>query len=49
LGARDRMELAANDAYWNGKPAIARIVLRFIPTRTRNSSGCAPASSTACS
>jgi len=27
----DRMELAANDAYWNGKPAIARIVLRFIP------------------
>jgi peptide/nickel transport system substrate-binding protein len=27
----DRMEFAANDAYWNGKPAISRIVLRFIP------------------
>jgi len=27
----DRMELAANDAYWNGKPSIARIVIRFIP------------------
>ncbi len=27
----DRMELAANDAYWNGKPSISRIVIRFIP------------------
>ena len=27
----DRIEFVANDRYWNGKPAIARIVLRFIP------------------
>jgi peptide/nickel transport system substrate-binding protein len=27
----DRIELVANDRYWNGKPAIARIVMRFIP------------------
>ncbi len=26
----DRIELAANEAYWNGKPGIARIVLRFL-------------------
>ncbi len=26
----DRLELAANDSYWNGKPSIARITLRFI-------------------
>jgi peptide/nickel transport system substrate-binding protein len=26
----DRLELAANQTYWNGKPAIARITLRFI-------------------
>jgi peptide/nickel transport system substrate-binding protein len=26
----DRMELAANGAYWNGKPSIARVVVRFI-------------------
>lgn len=26
----DRLELAANDAYWNGKPAIRTIVIRFI-------------------
>ena len=27
----DRIELVANDRYWNGKPALARVVLRFIP------------------
>jgi len=27
----DRLELAANDGYWNGRPAVRRIVLRFIP------------------
>jgi peptide/nickel transport system substrate-binding protein len=26
----DRLELAANDGYWNGKPDIARITVRFI-------------------
>ncbi|HEX3465964.1 MAG TPA: peptide ABC transporter substrate-binding protein [Candidatus Elarobacter sp.] len=26
----DRLELAANDRYWNGKPALARITIRFI-------------------
>jgi peptide/nickel transport system substrate-binding protein len=26
----DRLELAANESYWNGKPSIARITLRFI-------------------
>jgi peptide/nickel transport system substrate-binding protein len=26
----DRLELAANNAYWQGKPAIARIVVRFM-------------------
>lgn len=27
----DRLELAANDAYWGGKPAIPHLVIRFIP------------------
>jgi len=27
----DRIELVANDRYWNGKPALGRIVVRFIP------------------
>lgn len=27
----DRLELAANDGYWGGKPAIPRIVVRFMP------------------
>jgi peptide/nickel transport system substrate-binding protein len=26
----DRLELAANERYWNGKPSIARIVIRFL-------------------
>jgi peptide/nickel transport system substrate-binding protein len=26
----DRLELAANEHYWNGKPAIARITIRFL-------------------
>lgn len=26
----DRLELAANDAYWNGAPAIPRVTLRFV-------------------
>ena len=26
----DRLELAANDVYWNGKPSIPRITIRFI-------------------
>jgi peptide/nickel transport system substrate-binding protein len=26
----DRLELAANASYWHGKPALARIVIRFI-------------------
>jgi peptide/nickel transport system substrate-binding protein len=27
----DRLELAANNAYWGGRPAIPRITVRFIP------------------
>jgi len=27
----DRLELAANAAYWGGKPAIPRVTVRFIP------------------
>jgi peptide/nickel transport system substrate-binding protein len=27
----DHLELVANEAYWGGKPALARIVIRFIP------------------
>jgi len=27
----DHLELAANEAYWGGKPALAGIVVRFIP------------------
>ena len=27
----DHLELAANDAYWGGKPAFSRIMVRFIP------------------
>ncbi len=27
----DRLELAANERYWGGRPSIARIVIRFVP------------------
>lgn len=27
----DRLELAANDRYWGGKPSIPHVVIRFIP------------------